>query len=158
MTTWPSMVGVTIMALPEHTGARRTSGGRSTSPCDARDRDPALPLAPRRRGVPHLAVGEVVGPDGDLLAVLPLQHRHLVGNLEAVLIHLVVAERRLQLQLQQSLADLVGIEGPRPLHRLRVDETSSITRRGVIHGLPPELLLVRVGELLLARIGQRALP
>src|SRR4029450_11685343 len=103
MTTWPSMAGVMNNVI-------------------------RLPLIPRGRGVTHLAVGEVVGPHHDSLAVLPLDHDHLVGNLEAVLVHRVVPEGRAHLELEELRAHEIGVEALRALHRLRVDEACGVAR------------------------------
>src|SRR5207249_12268222 len=54
------------------------------------------PAARRRASArePRLAVGEVVGPHDDPLALLPLEQHRLVGDLGAVLVDLVVPEHR----------------------------------------------------------------
>src|SRR5436190_13619640 len=60
----------------------------------------ALALAPGRRREARLGVAELLRPHDGALAVLPLEHHHLVRRLEAVGVHRVVAERRAHLQLQ----------------------------------------------------------
>src|SRR5258706_12054232 len=112
-----------------------------------------LSLIPGGRGEARLARGELVRPDGHLLAVLPLEQDHLVGDLEAVRVDLVVAEHRAHLELEELLADLLALQRPRALHGLRVDDAARVARRGVIDGLVTELLLVARHEFLLARIG-----
>src|SRR6185295_7173631 len=124
ITTWPTMVGVirTLTAPPRRGDARRKPGGRAVS----------LSLAPLRSRITHLAARQVVRPHDHALAVLPLEHDHLVRDLEAVGLDLVVAERGLDLHLQELLADLVRVEGPRPLHRLPVDQAARVARRRVV--------------------------
>src|SRR5216684_6996829 len=150
ITTWPTMAGVirTLTAPPRRDGARRRPGGRAVS----------LSLAPLRSRVAHLAARQLVRPDHHPLAVLPLEHDHLVGDLEAVRLDLVVAERGLDLHLQELLADTVGVEGARPLDRLPVDQAARVARRRVVGGLVLELLGVGGEELLLAGIRQRLVP
>src|SRR3984893_17231853 len=150
ITTWPTMAGVirTLTAPPERDDARRRSGGRAVS----------LSLAPLRGRIARLAAGQLVRPDDHPLAVLPLEHGHLVGDLEAVRIDLVVAERGLDLQLEQLLPHLVRVEGARPLDRLAVDQAARVARRRVIGGLVLELLGVGGQELLLAGVRQRLVP
>src|SRR5688572_5517849 len=80
-----------------------------------------LPCVPGRRGEPRLAARELVRPHGHLLAVLPLEQDHLVRRLEARVVHLVLAEGRLRLQLEQRLAHLVGVQRARALDGLGVD-------------------------------------
>src|SRR5512136_2711645 len=123
MTTWPTMTGVirTPTAPPER-GARRRPGGRAAS----------LSLAPLRGRIPRLAVREVVRPHDHALAVLPLEHDHLVRDLEAVRLDLVVPERGLALHLQELLAYLVGIERSRLLDRLCVEQATRVAGRRVI--------------------------
>src|SRR5260370_7948526 len=94
ITTWPTMAGVirTLTAPPRRDGARRRPGGRAVS----------LSLAPLRSRVAHLAPREVVRPHHDPLAVLPLEHGHLVGDLEAARLHPLPPHRRLTLPLPAS--------------------------------------------------------
>ena len=69
-----------------------------------------LPLVPGRRRVARLAIAS---SSGHTIMRLPSCHwsiDHLVRDLEAVLVDRVVAERRLHLQLEQLVADLVGVE------------------------------------------------
>src|SRR4029453_3407636 len=117
MTTWPSMAGVMSNVI-------------------------RLPLIPRGRGVTHLAGGEVIGPHHDSLALLPLDHDHLVGGLEAVLIHRVVPEGRAHLELEELGAHEIGVEALRALHSLRVDEAARVARCGMVRRLVLELLHV----------------
>jgi hypothetical protein len=82
-----------------------------------------------------------------------------VRDLEAVGLDLVLPERGLDLHLQELVADLVGVERARLLHRLRVDETARVAGRGVVRRLLPlELDLVGGQELLLPGIRQRLVP
>src|SRR5262245_38693860 len=85
MTTWPSMAGVMTSKAVR------------------------LPLIPGRCRVADLAVGEIVRPHHDALAVLPLDHHHLVRDLEAILIHRVVPEGRPHLELEELGAHKVGV-------------------------------------------------
>src|SRR5882672_1594875 len=91
-----------------------------------------LALVPGRRRESRLRRREVVRPDGVLLAVLPLEQRHLVGELEPVAVDLVVAEHRARLELQQRLAHLVGVEAAGALDPLGVDDAARVARRRVI--------------------------
>src|SRR5437016_4090129 len=72
---------------------------------------------PGRRREDDLPLREVIGPDDHLLFLLPLEDDRLVRELKAVLVDLVIAEGGLHLELQELLANLVGIEVARPLHR-----------------------------------------
>src|SRR6266436_9879808 len=107
MITWPSMAGVMTNNVVR------------------------LPLIPRGSGEAHLAVGEVVRPHHDPLAVLPLDHDHLVRELETVLVHRIVAEGRPDLELQEFGAHEIGVEALRALHPLRVDEAARVARCGM---------------------------
>src|SRR5690242_17720542 len=51
----------------------------------------------------RLGLGEILRPHDDLLFLLPLERHHFVRDLEAVLVDLVVTERRPHLQLEQLL-------------------------------------------------------
>src|SRR5260370_33588917 len=100
ITTWPTMAGVirTLTAPPRRDGARRRPGGRAVS----------LSLAPLRRRGAHLAARQLVRPDHQPLAVLPLEHDPLVGDPEAVRLDLAVAERGLDLHPPELPQDTVG--------------------------------------------------
>src|SRR5688500_711724 len=80
----------------------------------------------RRRSArePRLAVREVVRPHDDALALLPLEQDHLVSGLEAVPVHLVVAEHRSRLQREQGVAHLVGLQRAGLLHTLAVQDAA----------------------------------
>src|ERR1043165_9900249 len=134
-----------MITCPTISGVRTTVRNRSA-------------LVPGRRGEARLGLAELVRPHGDLLLALPLEGHHLVGELEPVLVPLVVAEGGLLLQLQQRLAHLVGVERPGALDALGVDEAAGVAGRRVVGGLVAELLLVGVEELLVARVRQRVLP
>src|SRR5262249_31804955 len=90
----------------------------------------------------RLAGGELVRPHDHALALLPLEQDHLVGDLEAVLVDLVVAEHRARLQRQERVAHLVGLERPRLLDGLGVDHAARVAGRRVIARLVLELLHV----------------
>src|SRR2546427_10063148 len=75
-------------------------------------------LIPGRRREARLRRSHVVGPDDDLLTLLPLEGHHPVRDLKAVLVHLGVAEGRAHPELQQLLAHTGGVDGARPRHRL----------------------------------------
>src|SRR6266481_75185 len=77
MMTCPSIAGVT-------TTFTTTMPGRAGR----------LAACPGRGREERLALRQVVGPDGDLLFLLPLERHHLVRDLESVRIDLVVAEDR----------------------------------------------------------------
>src|SRR5207249_6514057 len=141
MMTCPSIAGVT-------TTFTTTMPGRAGR----------LAACPGRGREERLALRQVVGPDGDLLFLLPLERHHLVRDLESVRIDLVVAEDRAHLQLQQLLANLVGVEAVGALRGLGVDQAAGVAGRGVIGGIVRELLLVRLEPLLVARVRQRVLP
>src|SRR5260370_3153674 len=134
ITTWPTMAGVirTLTAPPRRDGARRRPGGRAVS----------LSLAPLRSRVAHLAARQLVRPDHHPLAVLPLEHDHLVGDLEAVRLDLLVPERGLDLHLQELLAYPVVVHGSRPLHRPPVHQAARVPRPRVAVGLTPRRLAV----------------
>src|SRR4029434_9951736 len=115
-------------------------------------------LGPGRRRVARLGLGQLVRPHRDLLLALPLEGHHLVSQLEAVLIDLVVAEDRLGLELEELLADPGGVAPLWPPHRLSVDETAGVPGRRVIRRLVAEVLLVGLEELLVAGVRQGRLP
>src|SRR2546425_12029802 len=113
-------------------------------------------LIPGRRRDPRLRRSHRVGPDDDLLPLLPLEGHHPVRDLKAVLVHLVVAEDRAHLELEQLLAHAVGVERARPLDGLGVDEAAGVARRRVIRPLVAALLLVRAEELAVCRVREDA--
>src|SRR6267143_3876138 len=100
----------------------------------------ALARRPGRRRKLWLALRQLVGPDGHLLLLLPLEGHHPVRHLKAVRLHLVVAERGAHLELQELLANLVGVQAVRALRRLGVDEAAGVAGRGVVGRLVGELL------------------
>src|SRR5687767_14272711 len=122
-TTCPIMAGVTATFM-----SPGSEGGRSPPPG-------GLSLVPGRRGEAHLPVGQVVRPHDDLLLALPLEGDHLVGDLVAVLVDLVVAEHRAHLELQELLAHLVGVQRVGALDRLGVDQAARVARRRVVRRL-----------------------
>src|SRR5919109_329276 len=116
---------------------------------------------PRRRWSAResgLTARELVGPHDDALALLPLEQHHLVGDLEAVLVHLVLAEHRARLQREQRVAHLVGVQRACLLHALGIEHAAGVPGRRMIAGLVLELLHERLMKLLGARVGQRGLP
>ena len=72
---------------------------------------PAIALAPRRRREPRLAGRQLLGPDDDLLAVLPLERHHPVRDLKAVLVDLEGAEDGVQVHRENGVPDLLALEG-----------------------------------------------
>src|SRR5438105_2530407 len=119
MTTCPIIAGVMTTFI-----ARATTVGRGAKPPSE------LPGRPGWCREELLALREVIGPDDHLLLLLPLEDDRLVGDLEAVLVDLVVAEGGLHLQLQELLAHLVRVEASRALDRLGVDVASRVPGRG----------------------------
>src|SRR5262245_19777049 len=146
--TYAAMAGV----MTRFTGGGWMRRGPRRSP------PPASALVPGRRRVTKLAGSEILGPDGHLLPVLPLEEHQLVGYLEAILIYLVVSEERPRLELQKLLADPVGVEAAGAPDALGVELAAGISGRRVVHRVAAELLLVRLEELLLARIRKPWLP
>src|SRR5215470_5758787 len=106
----------------------------------------------------RLGLRQIVGPDGGLLLLLPLEGHHLVRDLKPIGLDLVIAEDRAHLELQQLLANTVGIEVVRALGSLRVDDAARVAGRRVVRRLVAELLLVGLVPLLISRIRQRRLP
>src|SRR5690348_30536 len=133
ITTWPSMAGVTARFI-----------GR--------------PRRGRSAWEPRLAGRQLVGPDDDALALLPLEQDRPVGGLESVLVDRVVAEDRARLERQQRFPHLVGVQRAGLLDALGVDHAAPVAGRRVVAGLVLELLDVRLVELPGARIGQARLP
>src|SRR5262245_3444185 len=82
MITCPTIAGV----MTRFMGGGRAGGGVGRPPraCSA--------LRPGRSREEDLALGEVVRPHDDLLFLLPLEGDHLVRDLEAVRVDLVVTE------------------------------------------------------------------
>src|SRR5213592_4653926 len=144
-TTCPSIAGV----MTTFTASRPPAGARRAS---------RLALGPGRRRESRLRRRELVRPDGVLLAVLPLEQRHLVRQLEPVPVDLVIAEHRARHELQQCLAHLVGVEATGALDALGVDDAARVASRRVVRRLVAELFLIGVEELLLARVRQARLP
>src|SRR5438128_9953468 len=73
-------------------------------------------LIPGRRGEPRLRRSHLVGPDDDLLTLLPLEGHHPVRDLEAVLVNSVVTEDGAHLELEQLLAHTLSVQRALPLH------------------------------------------
>src|SRR6267143_4119613 len=169
ITTCPSIPGVitTFMTPRPLTGspnARRGGGPparvapRPGIPAPSSGSRGRSALVPGRRREPRLAVRQVVRPDDHLLAVLPLEQDHLVSDLEAVLVDLVVPEHRPRLHREERVTQLVRVERARLLDRLRVERAARVARGRVVARLLPELLLVRLEELRGARVREHALP
>src|SRR5262245_36351980 len=116
--TCPSMAGVTTTFIGRRRGPSRPPPQESA-------------LIPGRRREPKLDPGGVVWPHVVLLLALPLERHHLVRELEAVLVDLVVAEHGPHLELQELLAYLVGVERVRALHGLGVNHAAGVPGRGV---------------------------
>src|SRR5262245_19639248 len=156
MTTWPIIAGVMII----RSSPTEIPKIDQASPQPPPKTEPGrwLPLVPRRRGEPRLAVGKVVRPHDHALAVLPLEHRRLVRGLEPVRVDRVVAERVLRLELQQFVAHLLRVERPGAPYGFDVDPAPGVAGRCVIRGLALVLLLVRRDELLVPGIRERLVP
>src|SRR5258707_233604 len=127
--------------MPETMTCASIAGVTTTLTTTTPGRDGRLAAGPGWRREERLAQRQLVGPDGDLLLLLPLEGHHLVRNLEAVRLDLVVAERRTHLELQELLANLVGIQAVRALDRLRVDQAPGVAGRRVVGRLVAEVLL-----------------
>src|SRR5438445_5725990 len=138
--------------MPETMTCASIAGVTTTLTTTPPGREGRLAAGPGWRREERLALRQLVGPDGDLLLLLPLEGHHLVGHLEAVRVDLVVAEDRARLQLQQLLANLVGLEAVRPLGRLRVDHAAGVASRGVVGRIVRKFLFVRVEPLLVGRV------
>src|SRR5262245_16912178 len=156
MTTWPIIAGVMII------GSSPTEIPKidQASPRPPPKTEPGrwLPLVPRRRGEPRLAVGKVVRPHDHALAVLPLEHRRLVRGLEPVRVDRVVAERVLRLELQQFVPHLLRVERPGAPDGLDVDQAARVAGCRVIGRLTLVLLLVGGEKLLVPGIRERLVP
>src|SRR5688572_5997853 len=148
MMTCPTIAGV----MTRFTGGERAGGGLGGP---LRERSA---LCPGRRGEEDLALREIVRPHDDLLFLLPLERDHLVGELIAVGIDLVVAKHRARLELQELLAHLVGVDAARPLDAFRVDHAARVAGRGVVGRLVLEFRLVGLEPLLVAWIIEHGLP
>src|SRR5574341_963960 len=72
-------------------GRRRHDAATAAGKGPLRD-TPPLSLAPRRRREDRLPLGHRLRPHRHPLAVHPLDEDHLVADLEASLVHLIVAE------------------------------------------------------------------
>lgn len=94
-------------------------------------------LVPRRRGESRLPWRQLLGPHDHLPAVLPLEQEHLVGDLEAVLVHSEAAVDVVVVKLQNGGPDFVGVEGSRSLHGLEEDLATAVARGGVIGEIEP---------------------
>src|SRR5262245_30447386 len=167
--TWASMPGVTttLMGGSRRVDAPLASGGARDIDSAGRGREhpypraasaDGLPLVPERRREAQLPAGQLVGPDGHLLPVLPLEEHHLVRDLEPVLVDLVIPEHGPHLELEQLVAHAVGVERPGALDGLAVREAAGIPSRRMVRGLAAELLLVGLQELLLSGVRQHRLP
>src|SRR6266852_2185514 len=105
-------------------------------------------LAPRGRGEARLHRRQLLGPDDDLLAVLPLEHQQLVGDLEAVPVYFEGAKDRVEIHLQDDVPHLLALQGACALDGLQQDLAARITGgrdRGEFR--TRELLLVGLHEL-----------
>src|SRR5713226_6391297 len=89
-------------------------------------------LAPGRRREARLAGRQLLGPDDRLLAVLPLEHHHLVGDLKAVRVDFEGAVDVVEIQLENGRPDLLPIERPGALDRLEEDLAATVACGGVI--------------------------
>src|SRR5437868_6525221 len=89
---WISQTGQDRTHAPQNTAARQPS---SADPLAA---TLALPRAPHRRRYPRLATCDVVRPDHDLFAVLPLAGDELMSDLVPAVIHREVADDSLRLE------------------------------------------------------------
>src|ERR1043166_334056 len=146
--------------LPEH---RRYHGSRHGRRVVERMALGSAPLTssaarPGRRRKQDLTLSGVVRPHDHLLFLLPLEGDHLVSELDAVRVDLELAERCPQIELENVLADLVGVEASCALDALRVDETPRVPRRGEVGRLALELGPVALDELSVARVIERGLP
>src|SRR5262245_37561630 len=106
-------------------------------------------LTPGRRGKPRLTRSELLGPDDCLLAVLPLNQQILVGDLDAVLVHLEGPEDGMVVHLENRLSDLRAVQRAGPLHGFHQDLAAAVAGRVEVRGLgASELLPVRLDVLL----------
>src|SRR5262249_4859894 len=136
--TCPSIAGVTTTFTSTRPGP---AGG--------------LARRPGRRREDRLGLRQFVWPHGGLLLLLPLEGHHLVRDLKAIGLDLIVAEDGPHLELQELLAHPIGVEAVRALGGLGVDDAARVARRGMVGRVVAEVLLVRLQPLLVARIRQR---
>src|SRR3989440_5810706 len=104
--------------MPETMTCASIAGVTTTLTTTTPGRDGRLAAGPGRRREERLALRQLVGPDGDLFLLLPLEGHPLVRNLEAVRLDPVLAARRTHLEPQELLANLVGLPAVRALDRL----------------------------------------
>src|SRR2546429_9992062 len=107
MTTCPSIVGVMWTFT-------RTRG----APAPLGVSHEWLALVPGRGRDARLRLNHLVRPDDELPALLPLEGHHPVRHLESVPVHLVVAEDRAHLQLNQLLGPPICVYRAGPLDSL----------------------------------------
>src|SRR5258708_38795750 len=118
--------------MPETMTCASIAGVTTTLTTTTPGRDGRLAAGPGWRREERLALRQLVGPDGDLLLLLPLGGHPLVRNLEAVRLRLVGAARRTHLELQELLAHLVAIQAGRARDPLRVDVAPSVAGRRAV--------------------------
>src|SRR5438128_632884 len=98
-------------------------------------------LRPARiRKVPS-TIRDLLGPDDHLPAVLPLEHQHLVGDLEAVPVDFEGAKDRVQIHLQDGVSHLLALQGAGARDGLQQDLAARIARGRAMRE-------IRTGELL----------
>src|SRR6266568_8827815 len=125
---------------------------RAVSPPDI------LPPAPRWGWKPDLSRGQLLRPDHDLLAVLPLDRDRLVGDLEAALVDREIANDGLGLERQKGLAEPVGIQAPGLSYHLRKELTPGIRAGRLNGGSAVEFLFIRRDELPVSGVSKARLP
>src|SRR5215217_1627007 len=88
----------------------------SVNPAVAREGRPQrlLSLVPSRGWNFRLGGGHVIGPNDDLLAVLPLDRDGFMGGLVSALIDREVAKNRFGLECQQGFPQLFRVKTARP--------------------------------------------
>src|SRR6266446_7303653 len=94
-------------------------------------------LSPRRGREARLAGRQLLGPDDDLLTVLPLEKQHLVGDLNPILVDLEGSEDGVQIQLQDPVPDLRTIQRAGALGSLNEDLTHRVAARRLIREIRP---------------------
>src|SRR5262245_21265529 len=130
----------------------RTDRGRAAR------RRRSVALAPWRARKSGLTGNHIIRPNDHLCPVLPLNGDRLVRRLEPTLIDRKVAKHRLRPEGQQRLAQLVGIEAPRPAHRVGQELARSVRASRLHGGRAFELALIGGDELRVSRVLQARLP
>src|SRR5207247_6173118 len=106
------------------------------APRGRRRRRPSRPcsraLTPRRSRETRLPGRQLLGPDDNLLAVLPLEHQRLVRDLDPIPIDPEPAEDGVAVHLENGVAEFPAVQRPGAPDGLDDNLAAAVPGRGVI--------------------------